>query len=50
MKKTIDKLPEWVAEQVRKHQFADIVMRITIHDGEIKQIERQVTEKIRGDK
>lgn len=38
----------WLAEQVRRHQFAEITIKIVVHDGEVRQIERTVTEKIRG--
>jgi len=47
MTSAIDTASTWIAEQVRRHQFAEVVIRVIIHDGEIKQIERTVTEKIR---
>lgn len=50
MNPAIDKAAEWIAEQVRRNQYAEIVIRVVVHDGEVRQIERQVCEKIRNEK
>ena len=46
----IDNAAAWLNEQVRKHQFAELNIRVIIHDGEVRQVERGVIEKIRPEK
>lgn len=38
---------EWLAEKTADLEFGEAVIRVTVHDGQVKQIERIVSEKIR---
>ncbi len=38
----------WLNEQIDNHQFADISITVKLHNGEIRQIQRILNEKIQG--
>ncbi len=37
----------WLSEQSKRFNYADISVRVVIHDGKIKQVYKTVTEKIK---
>ncbi len=37
----------WLSEQSKKYPYAEISLRIVIHDNQIRQVDRTITEKIR---
>lgn len=42
----ITKAAVWVEEQVSRYPFSEIGVRLIVHNGEIKRIERSITEKL----
>ena len=46
----INESNKWIVEQVRLHPYSEIIIQVTVHDGQIKQIARTITERIREDK
>lgn len=40
----------WLAEQIKRHPYAEITIHVTVHDGQVRQVERVVAEKIRPEK
>jgi len=39
----------WLREQIFKIHYGEAGIRVILHDGEIKRLERTVTEKIQSD-
>ncbi len=50
MDKAIQTAAAWLEDQVARQSYAEILIRVTVHDGQVRQVERQVTEKLRGEK
>jgi hypothetical protein len=46
MELQILKAATWAQEQAKKYPFAEIIVRVIVHDGEIRRIERTLTEKL----
>jgi len=42
----IQEVLKWVETQIRKYPFAEITVKFSIHDGQIKRLERGLMEKI----
>lgn len=49
MKNDLKNLMSWLALQLEGKKFADLTVRIRIHDGRISLIERSITEKMKPD-
>lgn len=47
MTPTIERAALWLDRQISDMVFGEAAIRVTIHDGEVRQIERTVSEKIR---
>jgi len=49
MNSEIDTLPDWVRQEAAKYPFAEINICLKIHDGQMRYLEKTVTEKIQLD-
>jgi excisionase family DNA binding protein len=47
---TINGIIAWLTEKLRQYSYAEIGVRLIIHDGKIKRIEKTVVEKILDEK
>ena len=39
----------WLRDQISKMRYGDAAIRVIVHDGQVRRVERAVTEKIQSD-
>jgi len=49
MTPALESLPGWLQSESQKHPYSEITLRLIVHDGRMRRIEKTVTEKIQLD-
>jgi len=47
MTQEIQQAAQWLEHEAQRIRYGEAVIRVTLHDGQVRGIERTVTEKVR---